>query len=150
MRDVYICDAIRTPIGRFGGGLAAVRADDLAAVALVVWEQTAVTAPFVDLLPPAGNGLLHAAPTLASVIKAEETDGKPPVLVDGGLLGALGAGMDEVQGKLGLSVDLLDTWSLRSKKAADEAGALVEQAFTQPSWNSMGDFLLLSAIGLGR
>ncbi len=32
MRDVYICDAIRTPIGRFGGGLAGVRADDLAAV----------------------------------------------------------------------------------------------------------------------
>jgi 3-oxoadipyl-CoA thiolase len=32
MRDVFICDAIRTPIGRFGGGLAAVRADDLAAV----------------------------------------------------------------------------------------------------------------------
>ncbi len=34
MRDVYICDAIRTPIGRFGGGLSAVRADDLAAVPL--------------------------------------------------------------------------------------------------------------------
>ena len=32
MRDVDICDAIRTPIGRFGGGLSAVRADDLAAV----------------------------------------------------------------------------------------------------------------------
>ncbi|MDF9905568.1 3-oxoadipyl-CoA thiolase [Pseudomonas sp. AP3_22 TE3818] len=32
MRDVYICDAIRTPIGRFGGGLSTVRADDLAAV----------------------------------------------------------------------------------------------------------------------
>ena len=32
MRDVYICDAIRTPIGRFGGGLSSVRADDLAAV----------------------------------------------------------------------------------------------------------------------
>ena len=31
MREVFICDAIRTPIGRFGGGLAAVRADDLAA-----------------------------------------------------------------------------------------------------------------------
>ncbi|BAN48335.1 3-oxoadipyl-CoA thiolase [Metapseudomonas resinovorans] len=31
-RDVYICDAIRTPIGRFGGSLAPVRADDLAAV----------------------------------------------------------------------------------------------------------------------
>ncbi|MFZ6044661.1 3-oxoadipyl-CoA thiolase [Pseudomonas sp. CR3202] len=31
-REVYICDAIRTPIGRFGGGLAPVRADDLAAI----------------------------------------------------------------------------------------------------------------------
>lgn len=34
MRDVFICDAIRTPIGRFGGALASVRADDLAAVPL--------------------------------------------------------------------------------------------------------------------
>jgi 3-oxoadipyl-CoA thiolase len=33
-RDVFICDAVRTPIGRFGGGLASVRADDLAAVPL--------------------------------------------------------------------------------------------------------------------
>jgi len=33
-REVFICDAIRTPIGRFGGGLAAVRADDLAAIPL--------------------------------------------------------------------------------------------------------------------
>src|SRR3954454_15583806 len=32
MRDVFICDAVRTPIGRFGGALAKVRADDLAAV----------------------------------------------------------------------------------------------------------------------
>src|SRR6186713_2270781 len=31
MRDVFICDAVRTPIGRFGGSLAKVRADDLAA-----------------------------------------------------------------------------------------------------------------------
>jgi 3-oxoadipyl-CoA thiolase len=32
MRDVYICDFARTPIGRYGGALAAVRADDLAAI----------------------------------------------------------------------------------------------------------------------
>jgi 3-oxoadipyl-CoA thiolase len=32
MRDVFFCDAIRTPIGRYGGGLAKVRADDLAAI----------------------------------------------------------------------------------------------------------------------
>src|ERR1700759_3558062 len=31
MGDVFVCDAIRTPIGRFGGSLAKVRADDLAA-----------------------------------------------------------------------------------------------------------------------
>src|ERR1700760_3728151 len=31
MGDVFICDAIRTPIGRYGGSLARVRADDLAA-----------------------------------------------------------------------------------------------------------------------
>ena len=31
MRDVFICDAVRTPIGRYGGALAAVRTDDLAA-----------------------------------------------------------------------------------------------------------------------
>ncbi|HMB75088.1 MAG TPA: 3-oxoadipyl-CoA thiolase, partial [Kiloniellaceae bacterium] len=34
MTAVFICDYIRTPIGRFGGTLAAVRADDLAAVPL--------------------------------------------------------------------------------------------------------------------
>ncbi|MCA1493466.1 3-oxoadipyl-CoA thiolase [Ensifer sp. NBAIM29] len=34
MRDAYICDYIRTPIGRFGGALSAVRADDLGAVPL--------------------------------------------------------------------------------------------------------------------
>src|SRR5262245_878932 len=31
-RDVFLCDAVRTPIGRFGGALAKVSADDLAAV----------------------------------------------------------------------------------------------------------------------
>jgi 3-oxoadipyl-CoA thiolase len=31
-RDVFLCDAIRTPIGRYGGSLAKVRADDLAAI----------------------------------------------------------------------------------------------------------------------
>ena len=34
MRDVFICDAVRTPIGRYGGALAKVRTDDLAAAPL--------------------------------------------------------------------------------------------------------------------
>jgi acetyl-CoA acyltransferase len=32
METAYICDAIRTPIGRYGGSLASIRADDLAAI----------------------------------------------------------------------------------------------------------------------
>ena len=32
MTDAFICDPIRTPIGRYGGALATVRADDLAAI----------------------------------------------------------------------------------------------------------------------
>ncbi|NOV27703.1 3-oxoadipyl-CoA thiolase [Cupriavidus necator] len=34
MTEAFICDAIRTPIGRYGGSLSAVRADDLGAVPL--------------------------------------------------------------------------------------------------------------------
>lgn len=34
MTDIYICDAIRTPIGRYGGMLSSIRADDLAALPL--------------------------------------------------------------------------------------------------------------------
>ena len=32
MQDAFICDAIRTPFGRYGGALSAVRTDDLAAI----------------------------------------------------------------------------------------------------------------------
>ena len=32
MNNAYICDAIRTPIGRYGGGLSSVRTDDLGAI----------------------------------------------------------------------------------------------------------------------
>jgi len=48
MADAFICDAIRTPIGRYGGGLSSVRADDLGAIpikalmernAAVAWDQ---------------------------------------------------------------------------------------------------------------
>lgn len=34
MNQAFICDAVRTPFGRFGGTLASVRADDLAAIPL--------------------------------------------------------------------------------------------------------------------
>lgn len=34
MTDAFICDAVRTPVGRYNGGLAGIRADDLGAVPL--------------------------------------------------------------------------------------------------------------------
>ena len=49
MRDVYICDAVRTPIGRFGGALAKVRADDLAAAPIRALMAKHPTLDWTDL-----------------------------------------------------------------------------------------------------
>lgn len=46
MTHVYICDYIRTPIGRFGGALSPVRADDLGAIPL---RALAARTPALDL-----------------------------------------------------------------------------------------------------
>ncbi|MDK3018815.1 3-oxoadipyl-CoA thiolase [Pseudodonghicola flavimaris] len=46
MTDVYICDYIRTPIGRYGGALSSVRTDDLAALPL---KALAARNPGLDL-----------------------------------------------------------------------------------------------------
>ena len=62
MTEAYICDYIRTPIGRYGGALAHVRADDLAAIPIkalmdrtVVPEGTLVRSLDGALLP-VGDG----------------------------------------------------------------------------------------------
>ncbi|EED34995.1 beta-ketoadipyl CoA thiolase [Luminiphilus syltensis NOR5-1B] len=39
MPDVFICDAVRTPIGRYGGALSSVRADDLGAVPMAALQK---------------------------------------------------------------------------------------------------------------
>ena len=39
MSEAYICDAVRTPIGRYGGGLAGVRTDDLGAIPITALMQ---------------------------------------------------------------------------------------------------------------
>jgi len=45
MQDAFICDAVRTPIGRYGGVLAPLRADDLAAASI---KALAARHPGVD------------------------------------------------------------------------------------------------------
>ena len=49
MKTVLICDAIRTPIGRYGGSLASVRTDDLAAIPLRALLQRNVKADWEQL-----------------------------------------------------------------------------------------------------
>jgi 3-oxoadipyl-CoA thiolase len=49
MKTVFICDAIRTPIGRYGGSLASVRTDDLAAIPLRALLQRNVKADWEQL-----------------------------------------------------------------------------------------------------
>ena len=39
MTEAFICDAVRTPIGRYGGALASVRPDDLAAIPLAALKE---------------------------------------------------------------------------------------------------------------
>jgi len=49
MTDAFICDAIRTPIGRYGGALSQVRADDLAAIPLRTLKERNPGADFSAL-----------------------------------------------------------------------------------------------------
>jgi acetyl-CoA acyltransferase len=58
MNTAYICDAIRTPFGRYGGALASVRADDLAALpikALMTRNQNVDWAAMDDLIYGCAN-----------------------------------------------------------------------------------------------
>lgn len=49
MEQVYICDAIRTPIGRYAGALSSVRADDLAALPIEHLKNKYPNLPWAEL-----------------------------------------------------------------------------------------------------
>ena len=49
LREAWIIEAVRTPIGRYGGALASVRPDDLAAAALqAVVARSGVDATLIE------------------------------------------------------------------------------------------------------
>src|SRR3979411_1933229 len=50
MNEVFLCDAVRTPFGRYGGALASIRADDLAAIPIraLIERNSAVDWSAVD------------------------------------------------------------------------------------------------------
>jgi acetyl-CoA acetyltransferase len=54
-RHAYICDTVRTPIGRFGGSLSLVRADDLAAVPIKALTERAWPSPAIHALEARGG-----------------------------------------------------------------------------------------------
>ena len=95
MKHAFICDAIRTPFGRYGGALSSVRADDLAAVPLkalmarnpkVDWQ--AVTDILYGCVNQAGEdnrNVAHMASLLAGL----------PLEIPGATINRLcGSGMD--------------------------------------------------------
>ena len=95
MNHAFICDAIRTPFGRYGGALSSVRADDLAAVPLkalmarnpkVDWQ--AVTDILYGCVNQAGEdnrNVAHMASLLAGL----------PLAIPGATINRLcGSGMD--------------------------------------------------------
>ncbi|MGI9223445.1 MAG: 3-oxoadipyl-CoA thiolase, partial [Woeseiaceae bacterium] len=58
MVDAFICDAVRTPIGRYGGALSSVRTDDLGAIpiaALTERNKTLDPAAVEDLVYGCAN-----------------------------------------------------------------------------------------------
>ena len=97
MPQAFVCDAIRTPIGRYGGALSSVRTDDLAAVplkALMARNPGVDWAAVTDVLYGCANqagednrNVAHMASLLAGL----------PVAVPGATINRLcGSGLDAV------------------------------------------------------
>ncbi|WP_269507833.1 3-oxoadipyl-CoA thiolase [Burkholderia sp. IMCC1007] len=97
MTDAYICDAIRTPIGRYGGALKDVRADDLGAVplkALIERNSTVDWSAIDDVIYGCAN---QAGEDNRNVARMSALLAGLPTAVPGTTLNRLcGSGMDAV------------------------------------------------------
>ncbi len=95
MEDAYICDAVRTPFGRYGGALSAVRADDLGAVpikALVERNANVDWAAVDDVIYGCAN---QAGEDNRNVARMAALLAGLPVEVPGGTVNRLcGSGLD--------------------------------------------------------
>ncbi|KWA15787.1 3-oxoadipyl-CoA thiolase [Burkholderia territorii] len=97
MNDAYICDAIRTPIGRYGGALKDVRADDLGAVplkALIERNRNVDWSAIDDVIYGCAN---QAGEDNRNVARMSALLAGLPTVVPGTTLNRLcGSGMDAV------------------------------------------------------
>jgi 3-oxoadipyl-CoA thiolase len=97
MAQAFICDAVRTPIGRYGGALSSVRTDDLGAVPI-----RALIARYPDLDWSALDDVLYGCANQAgednrNVARMAALLAGLPVNVGGGTINRLcGSGMDAV------------------------------------------------------
>src|ERR1700760_3457544 len=97
MTDAFICDAVRTPIGRYGGALSSVRPDDLAAIPIAALmtrnaslDPTAIDDVILGCANQAGEDNRNVA-RMASLLAGL------PVEVSGATLNRLcGSGLDAV------------------------------------------------------
>jgi acetyl-CoA acyltransferase len=97
MPEAFICDAVRTPIGRYGGALAPVRPDDLAAIpirALVARHPTVDWARVDDVILGCAN---QAGEDNRNVARMAALLSGLPVEVSGATVNRLcGSGLDAV------------------------------------------------------
>jgi acetyl-CoA C-acetyltransferase len=95
--DAFICDAIRTPFGRYGGALSSVRADDLGAVplkALVARNKEVDWAALTDVIFGCAN---QAGEDNRNVARMSSLLAGLPIEVPGSTINRLcGSGMDAV------------------------------------------------------
>ena len=97
MTQAFICDAIRTPFGRYGGALSSVRTDDLGAVpiqALMARNPKVDWAAVTDVLYGCAN---QAGEDNRNVARMSALLAGLPVEVSGATINRLcGSGMDAV------------------------------------------------------
>src|SRR5882757_9874593 len=97
MTDAFICDAVRTPIGRYGGALSSVRPDDLAALpiaALISRNPSLDPRAIDDVLLGCAN---QAGEDNRNVARMSSLLAGLPVEVSGATINRLcGSGLDAV------------------------------------------------------
>ncbi|MDO8456568.1 MAG: 3-oxoadipyl-CoA thiolase [Burkholderiaceae bacterium] len=97
MTQAFICDAIRTPFGRYGGALSSVRADDLGAIpirALMARNPSVDWSAVTDVLYGCAN---QAGEDNRNVARMSALLAGLPVEIPGGTINRLcGSGMDAV------------------------------------------------------
>ncbi|MDF2641205.1 MAG: mechanosensitive ion channel family protein [Pseudomonas sp.] len=111
----------------------------------------AAAAPTDDKAAEKGDAKTEAKDEAKEPAKEEAApaEAAPEPILQGGLLGALSSGIDDVQEKLNLDDNLWDAWQLRADRAAAELDKLVNKRTTRSPWSVVGDFLILSVVWMG-